>query len=414
MKLTRVSLCLLGAILLSFPACADTLRVVSYNILNFRGEQDADRIAYFRRTVDYLNPDVVAMQEIISESAVDYLLSFAFLPDQSDWAAAQFTDGPDTDNMLFYRTSKVSLVSQRYIWTDPRYINEYVLRPVSPDTSQRIRIYSAHLKAGDTPSDAQRRAGACSVIRAEFDLLETGALFVMVGDFNLYTSEEEAYQILLSPSPDPDGQLFDPIDEPGAWNNSAGFADIHTQSSRTTSFGGGASGGMDDRFDFILASTGLMDTAGTYILPETYHAVGNDGLHFNQSINDGVNYAVPDSIADALYYGTDHLPVAVDIILRANPTAVDEPPVVQNYQLLSCYPNPFNSTLTIQIANPHFGTTLSIHDLLGRRVYEQPVNFTAAGHHVLNIDFSPQTSGVYYIRLQSPVSVQSQKVILIR
>ena len=50
------------------------------------------------------------------------------------------------------------------------------------------------------------------------------------------------------------GRLFDPIDRIGNWHNNSSFSDVHTQSPRTAQFGGGASGGMDDRFDFILFS----------------------------------------------------------------------------------------------------------------------------------------------------------------
>ena len=409
MKSVSTLLSLFIVSLLALPLHADTLRVMTYNALNFRGEQDSDRIQAFRMIIGHERPDVVAMQEIIFEDAVDYLLSFAFLQNEDDWAAAPFTNdnGGDTDNALFYRTSKVQLVSQSNFDTDPRDVDVYVLRPVSPDTSQRIRIYSCHLKAGNDGSDANRRADAAEDIRQRLDQLAAGDLFFLVGDFNLYTAEEDAYGIMLSPSPSPIGQLFDPIDEFGVWHNSATFADVHTQSPRGDSFGG-----MDDRFDFLLVSAGLMDTVGTYVLPETYHAVGNDGQHLNQSINDGINYAVPDSVADALYDASDHLPVVMDVLLRVQDLSVSEHPVVQDYSLLSCYPNPFNSTLTVTISALRAPSTLTILDLLGRRVLDQPISAGAA--QKVQLDFSQQPTGTYLIRLQSPHASEVQKVLLLR
>ena len=340
---TLVALLLVG--LLSLPLHADTLRVMTHNTLNFgdNEETDPNRLDDFRIIINWARPDVVAAQEIHNEDAVDQLLSFVYLQNADDWAAAQFDNGPDTDNMLFYRTSKVELVSQRSIPTQLRDFNEYVLRPVSPDTSQRIYIYSAHLKASSGQQNEDRRAAECQILRNDLNQRDPGALFLMVGDFNLYTSEEEAYQILLSESSDPHGQLFDPIDSPGDPWNSPVFAPVHTQSSRLNSIGdGGASGGMDDRFDFILCSAGLMDTAGTYVIPEAYHTVGNDGQHYNQSVNNGTNNVVPDSVADALFYASDHLPVVVDLMLRMQPTQVADAPVPHNNEILSCYPNPFN------------------------------------------------------------------------
>ena len=43
----------------------------------------------------------------------------------------------------------------------------------------------------------------------------------------------------------------------------------------------------------------------------SYKAIGNDGNHFNGSINSGSNSEYPDSIANALYYMSDHLPVVL-------------------------------------------------------------------------------------------------------
>ncbi len=407
MKFPRLLLIALALVVAWLPLHADdTLRVMTYNALNFRGEQDADRIQAFRMIMAHVHPDVVAMQEIISEDAVDYLLSFAFLQNDDDWAAAPFTNdnGGDTDNALFFRTTKVQLVAQSNFDTDPRDVDAFELRPLSPDTSLRVRIYSCHLKAGDTANDATRRAGAAQDIRQHLDQLAAGDLFFLVGDFNLYTAGEEAYGLLLSESPEPEGRLFDPIDAYGNWHNSPSFAPVHTQSPR-----GGSYGGMDDRFDFLLASAGLMDTAGTHIIPSTYRPIGNDGLHFNQAVNDGVNYAVPDSIADALFTASDHLPVAVDVLLRAAGASVVDRPLPCEFELLSCYPNPFNSSLTIQIADLHGPATLSVLDVLGRSIYMQPVT-----GQTVHLGFSAQTTGTYFIRLTSPTATATQKVLLVR
>jgi hypothetical protein len=135
---------------------------------------------------------------------------------------------------------------------------------------------------------------------------------LVTGDFNFYTSTEAGYQTLLAPGL---FQLIDPINRPGAWGNNASFADIHTQSPRTTQFGGGANGGMDDRFDFIL-TTQAMQQGTSYMrnLPGTYKALGNDGRHFNGALTTLPNGVVPDSIALTLHDLSDHLPVLMDVV----------------------------------------------------------------------------------------------------
>ena len=57
--------------------------------------------------------------------------------------------------------------------------------------------------------------------------------------------------MLIGSQDNNNGQLFDPINRIGHWHNNSSFADVHTQSPRTSSFGGGANGGMDDRLSLI-------------------------------------------------------------------------------------------------------------------------------------------------------------------
>jgi hypothetical protein len=110
---------------------------------------------------------------------------------------------------------------------------------------------------------------------------------------------------LINPHP---GYFIDPLSLSGTFNQSS-FAQYHTQSPRTRSFGGGATGGMDDRFDMILISQSISDVNNiTYINGSTV-AYGNDGNHYNDSINKPPNTAVGQQIADALHYASDHLPV---------------------------------------------------------------------------------------------------------
>ena len=120
--------------------------------------------------------------------------------------------------------------------------------------------------------------------------------------------------MLTGDSDDNDGRLFDPIDRIGHWHNNSSYADVHTQSTRTTQFGGGANGGMDDRFDWLFVSEAILnDSSDMYYTEGTYWAVGNDGNHFNDAINTGNNSAVSNEMADALHDASDHLPVYRDI-----------------------------------------------------------------------------------------------------
>ncbi|MBK6987759.1 MAG: hypothetical protein IPH33_05710 [Bacteroidetes bacterium] len=171
-----------------------------------------------------------------------------------------------------------------------------------------IRIYSVHLKASNTSPDEAQRALEVDTLRKYTNALPIGSNFIVCGDFNFYRSSESAYQKLLAVTPGVDGHFIDPITMTGTWNNIA-YSSYHTQSPRVRAFGGGSTGGLNDRFDLVLFSNAMMQSGGvTYVNGSTF-PMGNDGNHYNDSINQQPNTAVPVNVADALHYAADHLPL---------------------------------------------------------------------------------------------------------
>ena len=392
----------------------DTLRVVTNNSLQFHGQQNSDRVPYFRTVMRAIHPDVVMMEEVASEQAMDYMLAQVYAQLDTDWATANFMPNGDLNNTCFYRQSKVALVSQRAIATDLRDINEYVLRPVSGDTTARLHIFAAHLKANNDSASASRRGREAAIARQQTDALPAGTNFLICGDFNLYSSSETAWQNLTVPGSNPNGQFNDPVNRVGAWHDNPAYADVHTQSTRVADLGdGGATGGLDDRFDFILVSNAMMDSTGSHVIPGTYHAYGNDGQHLNRAINDGTNLVVPDSIAYALCHATDHLPVVVDMVLGGDggDRAVTIPSP-NDFAVWSCYPNPFNSVLTIKLPALPRGS-ISIFDILGRRIFDQDLRHDATAT-TLQVDFSRFGSGTYFVELRTPAASAVQRVSYVR
>ncbi|MBA4312451.1 MAG: hypothetical protein C0417_07455 [Chlorobiaceae bacterium] len=308
----------------------DTLRIASYNLLNYPND-NSTRDPFLRRVVHPMKPDILVVQEMTSQAGVTAFLNNVLNYYQAGlYTTIAFHDGYDTDNHIYFKTGKATVLSAAYITTALRDIAEYVVRFTS--SNDTVRFYSLHLKAS-TGYETQRLAEA-TILRNHLNNLPAGTKFMVVGDYNIYTSTEPAFQKLISSETDNDGRCKDPINAVGNWNNNSAFAAIHTQSPRVRAFGGGSTGGMDDRFDIILTSYSALDNN---TIVSTYKAYGNDGNHLNDSINRLPNTAVPDSVANGLHYGSDHIPAICNFKFEKSVSA---------FQLLS----PINSTVNQQIS----------------------------------------------------------------
>ncbi len=317
----RKSVTLVFFVLLAFfvlPIYSEAVKIVTWNTLNFPGSTGAAREAYFRKVIDKLDPDVLVVQEMISQMGVKQFLSRVMnytTPDK--YAAAGFTDGPDTDNAMFYKKSTIAYQARRQLATDLRDISVYKVKIISGSgTNTEFRICSVHFKSGNSSSDKVQREYEANLLRNYLNSLSSKSVFLVCGDYNTYSSSDPAFVELTESRADNDGRCKDPINQLGKWHDNSTYAKYHTQSSRDIQFGGGASGGLDDRFDLILVP--YIDRTALVYKPGSYKAYGNDGLHFNKAVNSGTNSAVGATLAEALYQAADHLPTVIEMISPAH------------------------------------------------------------------------------------------------
>ncbi|MEO6693937.1 MAG: endonuclease/exonuclease/phosphatase family protein [Ignavibacteria bacterium] len=280
------------------------MKIMTYNLLNYPNTDTNIRNPHFRTVISSINPDVIVVNEINSLSGVNAFLNNVLNYSSAAYSAGTYINGFDSDNALFYKTSKFNFISNTVIPTLLRDINEFKI--TDKFYSDTLRIYAVHLRAGDT--SIIRRGAEADSLRKRTNQLPAGTNFIVLGDFNIYGSTEPAYQKLIQDNPGDDGNFIDPLVMTGIWNN-INYDQYHTQSTRTRSFGDGATGGLDDRFDMILYSSGVKNNGGIKYIIGSLTPFGNDGNHFNDSINQIPNTAVSQSIANALHYASDHLPV---------------------------------------------------------------------------------------------------------
>lgn len=301
---------------------AAEVRVCTYNLLQFGSAIGQTRLNAFKTVVAAINPDVIVVQEVETGGETKFLVGVLDAQfGDGVYEMARFTDGPDSDNALYYKPTIFTFTyggpdDHTDLTTSPRHTDRWRLRSVlDPSGQNDLYVYSMHLKAGDSSEEAQQRAASAAIIRADTEGLPAGAHFVLAGDFNLYASTEDAYQILIG-LPDNNGRAYDPINAPGAWHDGYSFRFIHTQSPHNDNDGAPSSatgGGLDDRFDFLLVSNTLRDSAGMDYITGTYKAFGQDGSHYNNDINDPPTIPEGQAMADALHAASDHLPVYMNL-----------------------------------------------------------------------------------------------------
>ena len=307
-------------ILLFFASLqASSVRVMTYNLLNFSNENE--REGDFIDIIEYIEPDIIIAQELIGQTGFSNFKSDVLdIISPEAWSAAPFTNQTAQQDIgLYYRSDNFDILGTNIIYSaqssGTRDVIEWSLEHIQSGVN--FTVYGVHFKASSGSSNAQERAEEATILREYLNNLPEGSYFIVGGDFNIYSnssSSEPAFDILTQVMDDNDGQLFDPIDRIGHWHNNSSYADVHTQSPRTSSFGGGAPGGMDDRFDWLFISQRLLDQSSSmYYIEDTYWAFGNDGNHFNDAINNGSNSSVSNELANSLHNASDHLPVYMDV-----------------------------------------------------------------------------------------------------
>ena len=297
---------------------ASTARILTYNLLNY--EDENNREDDYVMILDLVEPDLIIAQEIIGQTGYAHFQSDVLnVLEPNIWSSAPFTNqSAQQDIALYYKSDIFTFIGTSVVYTaqssGTRDVIEWVM--LHNLSGVEFNVYGVHLKASSGSSNANQRLQETTILRNHLNNLAPN-FFIVGGDFNIYSnnsSSEPAFDMLTSSSDDNDGQMFDPINRIGHWHNNSSYSDVHTQSPRTSSFGGGANGGMDDRFDWLFVSQSILDQDSPMQYVEgTYWAVGNDGNHFNDAINDGNNNSVSEEIADALHDASDHLPVYMDV-----------------------------------------------------------------------------------------------------
>jgi hypothetical protein len=380
---------------------------MQYNLLNYgaSGNLAARKDTLLRPIIQYVQPDIFGANEINNSTAMHQRLVDSVLGSGWERGGLVNSNGEFQTNNLFWKSDKFGLKQQQSICQELRDIIVYTLYyKANLTTSQDtifLKVIVAHLKASQG-YEYERSVETQHVADYLNSLSEVGNCIFM-GDFNVYTSEEPAYQNVVAIQ-DENRRLYDPISMPGDWNGNSSFAAIHTQSTRTSSLNdGGSNGGLDDRFDIQLISRKLLHAgAGMKYQEGSYTAVGQDGQHFNSALTSWpTNTSAPADIIQKLYRMSDHLPVYSDYKIGEPYFTGVNAGVAANYNIQVV--NPLGNKLSIYFDTRLSGKKISLrlHSIDGQIVYRSETLVNSTGQKAefdLNRSLNP---GIYFLNMQA-------------
>lgn len=408
---------------------SDTLTVMHYNLLYYAANTSFctsennnldDKNAHLKVIMNAVRPDIFTVNEM---SALEVnqlgLMENTLNVDGINYyqkAAPSNQAGSGIVNMMYYDSRKLRLKAQYTAQSYIRDIDVYELYYISDDLVQGDTSFVvcavAHLKSGNnSDSEAKRKIMAENAMAyLEANYTEENVLFM--GDFNVYSGSDDAYQTITNYN-NAAIRFIDPIDQSGNWNNNSAFAAIHTQSTNSSSNGCAASGGMDDRFDFILVSDELrFGTKSISYIEDSYKAFGQDGLHFNSSIAaPPANGVVSEEVAYALQNMSDHLPVVLQLHVDKTLDLYEQQ---RNPFLAGLLNNPVSDLLRLSFYQPTAGNVLfKLYNTQGQLVKTESQSF-ATGKQQFSMEVQNIPAGFYLLQLTNEKGLSSVMKVMLR
>ncbi|MUU77541.1 T9SS type A sorting domain-containing protein [Winogradskyella endarachnes] len=394
---------------LSIVSAQETFKVMFYNLLNYPLEDAVpNRINDLAYIINDYQPDLFLVCELNNLSGAIDVLNVTKSEISSDFEMATYVsntsddnygDQNDLQNLLYYDSSKFTIIQEIIVPTYLRDFNVYRLQlnTVNQNTNPvEFYVIIGHLKASSGTTNAQKRFEMIEDLEIYLDTLTNDTFVLFSGDLNVYTSSESAFQTLLNTNNNI--TFIDPANRVGSWHNNSSYVDVFTQSTRTQTGYGGSTGGFDDRFDFILTSDNMANSTDLSFVADSYQVYGNNGLVscWNKSINSsdcettGSQFSY--TLRNHLHNFSDHLPVTLSLQTDATFLSINE---LESVSKLNLESNIIYDTLILNYNFNYNNETIVIYNSLGQQVK----TFQTNGEVKQYLDVSSLQDGLYYLAL---------------
>jgi len=373
----------------------DDIRVLTYNTL-WDGILEADRQPKFKRIIQALDPDVIALQEHTDWDQIDDIIQSWF--PQETWHAS----GTYRDLVVL---SRFPILNDANLISSERTM--CALLDTENELGNKLLIINSHLSCCANNDSRQEQVDEFASIwrnwvtnsDGPFDLdFETP--FVHVGDFNFVGYRQQVETIRIG---DIENENEYGDDFPPDWDasNIVDLFSRHTHKRMGYTWRSDGSSFNPGKLDYIFYSDATIDTGKHYILNTL--ALDDETL-----AGYGLEW-------DDTQEASDHLPRVFDISLDPSVGIIKENPVPIKIAIVNNYPNPFNPTTTINITvEIRHATSLNVYDINGRLIDLVFQGELEIGTHEFHWNGNNQPSGVYFIKLSSSDYNQTRKMVLLK
>ena len=378
----------------------DDIRIISYNTWN-DGILDGERKPRFKRIIQALDPDVIALQEHWDWDEIDDIIQSWF--PQEEWFASwtyrdlvvlsRFPILEDANMISSERTMAVLLDTESELGKDLLVFNSHLSCCANNDDRQQqvdefISVWRDWISGGEGPFE-----------------IDTETPFVHVGDFNFVGYRQQVETIRTG---DIQNEADHGPDFPPDWDSSD-IIDLfsrHTHKRMGYTWRSDGSSFNPGKLDYVFYSDATIDTGRHFTLNTL--AIDEGTLSEMGLESEDTNEA------------SDHLPRVFDISISTGLGMKNEPILPSGIFLYPNHPNPFNTMTSIQFSVPiGIPVRLDIYDLLGREVRSLIDETMQAGDHE---DFwdgknnfnEPVETGIYFFQLRVGKMRQIRKMVLLK
>ena len=186
--------------------------VMSYNVLNFPTGNIEGREDTLRNIINHAEPDLFLIQELKNDSGLQIILNESFADLPAAYEATTFvpqqsnpSSGFKLQQAMIYNSDLFGLASEGYLLTEVRDLNKFKLYYKDPELVNGadtifFYVFVVHLKSSQGISNVEARLAMAQTLSFHQQYLEDNASIIVAGDFNVYTSEEPAYQKIARPN----------------------------------------------------------------------------------------------------------------------------------------------------------------------------------------------------------------------